>query len=301
MNKINSFENTYRNLMTEYKKTGDLDKLEKIYNLMDKQIYDEKTMYHLKDLAYNRIQAFEGEVTLTPILKYRKAVLLLLLQRRQEALKEFKLLIQGEKVEPFIKDRSKCYLLKYFDDVIRTREAQEFYESIHKSKDPTALHMLEDLKLSQSYDVSDLEDSPDDRIDYNIAFTSDDYIELPLTNRVTEINFRMNYIPENFDLYLDQVKEEYYIMGEQLSLTSKELAALFTMARIADCTIGDLYVAIYKEPYEYIKRQKDKLQQFTSRLRRSKLVPLGLTFQDTNLLPGTSFCLIYTSSYNDLI
>ncbi len=65
--------------MFEFQDTNDPEVLEKLLQVSDDLVFDEKAKLNLKHEAFQRINELEEMVTLPPVLKYRKAVLLLFL------------------------------------------------------------------------------------------------------------------------------------------------------------------------------------------------------------------------------
>jgi tetratricopeptide (TPR) repeat protein len=299
MNKQN-LEKEFDMLMIEYSRSSNPEVLEKLYEVADKLVLDEKTAYHLRHLAFDRLEELERRVELNSLLQYRKAVTLLLMNKRDQALELFRKLIISDKTDSYIKDRCRGYVLKRYDLVIRSEEAVAYLKELRKTSDSTALQLLEDIEMSGQYNLED-DGEEEERIEEPIiVFTSSDRVEKKFIKKATEASFRIGNAPENYDLYLDLIQQSYFIFGKAIALSKKEVAALFTLAKQGPrCELEDLYFALYGEKYDEQKKQKDKLQQFLSRFRRNKLAPNGFIFQGTTLPGEYSYCLIYTQQYED--
>ena len=296
------FEKEYKQLMMEYDHNPNPEILERIYKMADKLVLDEKTVYHLKHLALERLEELEKTVELNPLLQYRKAVTLFLMKKKEQAFQLFRDLIQTESVEIYIKDRCVGYVLRYYDSVIRPNEAEKYLKELRKSSDSTALQMLEDIELSGVYDLDQEYEDEESLEEPIMIFTSFDRMERTFSRKVTEANFRIGNGPNDYDLYLDMVQQRYFIFGTEVEFSKREVDALFTMAKMGlQCSMADLYFSVYREIYDNQKKQKDKLQQFTSRFRRDKLGPIGFGFQGTSLPNQYSICLIYNQQYVDYL
>jgi hypothetical protein len=301
LNKQN-LEKEFDRLIIEYSRGSNPEVLEKIYEVADRLVLDEKIASHLRHLALERLEELETMVELNPLLLYRKAVTLLLMKKKDQALELFRNLIQSEQTDTYIKDRCKGYMLKYYGDVVKTGEAINYLKDLRKTSDPTALHMLEEAEMSGQIPLdSEWEEEEEEGLEEPlIVFTSFDRIERSFSKKVTEASFRLENGPEDYDLYLDLIQRRYFIFGKEMDFSNKEVATLFTMARMgSQCNMYDLYLAVYGEEYEEQKKQKDKLQQFISRFRRNKLATHEFTFQGTTLPGRYTYCLIYNSQYQD--
>lgn len=303
LNKQN-LEKEFERLMIEYSRGSNPEILERIYEVADQLVLDEKTAYHLKHMALTRLEELERMVELNPLLQYRKAVTLLLTKKQDQALELFRNLIQSEETDTYIKDRCKGYMLKYYGYAVKMGEAIKNVKDLRKTSDPTALHMLEEAEMSGQIPLdNEWEEVEEEGLEEPvIVFTSFDRIERSFTKKVTEASFRIENGPEDYDLYLDLVQQRYFIFGKEMDINNKELAILFTLARMGpQCNIYDLYRAVYGREYEEQKKQKDKLQQFISRFRRNKLEPNEFSFQGTTLPGKYTYCLIYNHQYEDTL
>src|SRR5690242_4892912 len=97
--KKDKLQKEYDLLMMKYSFNRNPEILEKLYTIADKLVLDEKTAYHLKHLALERMEELERITELNPLLQYRKAVTLLLMKRKKQALELFREIIQSEHAE----------------------------------------------------------------------------------------------------------------------------------------------------------------------------------------------------------
>ncbi|MCM2532836.1 hypothetical protein NDK43_11095 [Neobacillus pocheonensis] len=178
--KKDKIDKEYKQLMIEYSLNPNPEILDRIYQIADKLVLDEKTAYHLKHLALERLEVLEKIVELNPLLQYRKAVTLLLIKKKEQGLEWFRKIIKSENAETYIKDRCMGYVLRHYDSVFRSDEAEKYLKELRKTSDSTALHMLEEIEMSGIYHLEEDIEGEERLAEPIIIFTSFDRIEQTL-------------------------------------------------------------------------------------------------------------------------
>jgi acid stress-induced BolA-like protein IbaG/YrbA len=299
-----TFYKKYDQLINLFYETGNPEIIEELIDLTTKQVEDEKINHHLFGEAFQKLIELEKVTELTPRLKYRKAVLLLLNKKPDEAYKLFKEVIQDPNAERPFQDRSRAYILKYFD-TIRLSEQKILYAELKKTTDDKALHMLEELQIKHNFEELEIIDNETEDSEYQIiVFTSESGREYCFNHRFNEIQFRLGHSPENYDLYLDQVRDQYFVKGNLVEFKTNEIRALFVMAmKRHQCNYENLYEAVHKiniydTPSNELKKKRDYVYQLMNRLRK-KLLSYGIVVNETTFSADTSICLLCFSGWKD--
>ncbi|MDQ0917580.1 hypothetical protein [Paenibacillus sp. V4I5] len=291
------FYNHYHALQKKYDESREEDDLAALIRWTDQQVEHEKRFMHLRDNAFHKLTLLERVAELRPLQRYRKAVLLYALRRKSEAHPIFMELIRSADVEDYIRDRSCGYILAYFLDFIRHKEFQPLFERLIASTDPTAKQLQEQVDLTAIYEEENVDENVDNDATELIAFTSERRHRQSFLSGRQELLWRQRHRPEQYDIFIDFVQEQYYLFGKLTELNRVDANVLAMMIlKGSECSIANIYLARYGEKFPQGERTpRSRIDQYFGRLRKL-LSAKALSFVRYSLAPGTTYCLLSPES-----
>lgn len=291
------FYKQYHALQKKYDETREEDDLAALIRWTDQQVEYEKRFMHLRENAFHKLTLLERVAELRPLQRYRKAVLLYALRRKSEAYSMFMDLIRSEDEEDYIRDRSCGYILAYFQDFIRRKEVQPLFERLNASTDPTAKQLQEQVDLTAIYEDEFVDEDADSNVAELIAFTSERRHSQSLLSGQQELLWRQRHRPEQYDIFIDFVQEQYFLFGKLTVLKRVDANVLAMMIlKGSECNIANIYLARYGEKFPQGERApRNRIDKYVGRLRKL-LSAKVLSFVRYSLAPGTTYCLLYPES-----